>query len=721
MLHLSLSTILTPPSATGAGPTPASSADFAGALAGVMGTTDSSIASGAATAATAPSPVVRQTGADGGKTLPDGADIGSASADVALPGESADAAFVSTLLGGAVPAATDPASVTSPAPKGAGTPPPMTTAASTGAAIAPTIGKHDAVGASDPSAPWAEAAALASAAAPALSSRGKKADGQPAPVDARERDHPRDNAVLPADASTAIAIPVIVAPVATMVAPTASASRIPSGAGDSAGPATAIGSAGRALSRPIHLSSAGAPLAGSWAPPSNVVLATPAPTGDAAEGRDAAVAIPTGPETPVPVVADAVKTAGAKGEPMRRPEPLARPAIASANTSKPVSLAAPDGAAAIALPTEASPMPPALASDATVRVTIAPPSASFDAAASAPLLATTAAVATASPGSFEVAANGAAAALLGAATPVAPAGIVAGGRSEQSIAMLAGQPVSQVAPTLNQPGSPVMATSAPASPAAVDISMAAPMANASPVPTAPAVAQRSTLGDVASSASSDRVSTPSAPAAAPATVAPLPAPSPIRTAGMMFGFALGSPLSVDRRTSDPASPRDAALQALTAAAGTVMVAGGIADPTGAQQGALDMNRGDWPQAMIDRIDALRDAANANDTSIRLMPDALGKVDVSIRHDGNQVHVHFAAEAAVTRQMIADAQPRLVEAAQARGMRLGQTTVDGGNAGTGQQQTQHGGGAAQPRVPIRPGRARTTAADDTTPSDSTRLA
>jgi Meckel syndrome type 1 protein len=201
----------------------------------------------------------------------------------------------------------------------------------------------------------------------------------------------------------------------------------------------------------------------------------------------------------------------------------------------------------------------------------------------------------------------------------------------------------------------------------------------------------------------------------PAPAAPLrPVAQP---AGMVFGIALAGTATATARadTADHGSPRDQALQALTAIAGNGSVLA-AAPAGGASHGTLDMSRGDWPQAMIDHIEALRDAADATSTRIRLLPDALGKIDVSLRHDGSTVHVHFAAEAQATRMLIADAQPRLAEAAQARGIRLGQATVDAGTAGQGGQQHHATHQSARP-VPVA-FRAATPASD---PSDSLRLA
>lgn len=206
------------------------------------------------------------------------------------------------------------------------------------------------------------------------------------------------------------------------------------------------------------------------------------------------------------------------------------------------------------------------------------------------------------------------------------------------------------------------------------------------------------------------------PAASPVAAGPLPPAAALPRlatlpAGMLFGIAL------DQRNTpaDRPSPRDEALQALSAIAGAGPAAPIVMAAGGAQHGALDMRRDDWPQAMIDRIDALRDAADATNTRITLMPDALGKVDVSLRHDGDTVHVHFAADAAQTRAMLADAQPRLADAAQARGIRLGQTSVGSGSGEASRQPPR------QPFAPMpaRPVSTRPASADAA--SASSRLA
>ena len=116
----------------------------------------------------------------------------------------------------------------------------------------------------------------------------------------------------------------------------------------------------------------------------------------------------------------------------------------------------------------------------------------------------------------------------------------------------------------------------------------------------------------------------------------------------------------------PTSSADSALQRL--------------DPAPRALPPIDMRREDWTRALIDRIGAVHDVANARDTRITLVPDALGKIEVALRQDGDTVHVQFAADAPATRALLADAQPRLAELAEARGLRLGDASVSAGSDG-----------------------------------------
>ena len=130
--------------------------------------------------------------------------------------------------------------------------------------------------------------------------------------------------------------------------------------------------------------------------------------------------------------------------------------------------------------------------------------------------------------------------------------------------------------------------------------------------------------------------------------------------------------------------------------------------------ALDLTQDSGLQRMIDRIEVLRDTADAGDTRVRLVPDALGSIDVAVRQEGDRVHVRFTAEQEATRALIAEAQPRLTELAAARGVRIGETSVSADTAGSG-------GAAPQPRpAPFVP-RSPTRAARETEPSTDHRLA
>jgi flagellar hook-length control protein FliK len=93
--------------------------------------------------------------------------------------------------------------------------------------------------------------------------------------------------------------------------------------------------------------------------------------------------------------------------------------------------------------------------------------------------------------------------------------------------------------------------------------------------------------------------------------------------------------------------------------------------------------------MIDHIETLRDGADANDTRIRLVPDALGTVDVAVQRSGDAIHVHFTAENPATRTLLTEAQPRLAELAEQRGVRIAGCSVEtGSGSGSGGGQPPH---------------------------------
>ena len=262
----------------------------------------------------------------------------------------------------------------------------------------------------------------------------------------------------------------------------------------------------------------------------------------------------------------------------------------------------------------------------------------------------------------------------------------------------------------------------PAMPAPVTILATAP---AVPAPTQPvadvAVPWRFTMAAVADSVPTHTTVTAAPPvtvagaAGAPAsTTAPeveVPAIEPTITAPPLAAAVvqerivttLAAPLpratpaavpATDER--ERAAPRDDA-DPMTIAAAPAPLATPIRTDT-VTPAPLDMTQSRWPQTMVDRIETLRDAAaeaaDAADTRIRLVPDRLGTIEIGLRRDGDTIHVRFTAEQAETRALLQDAQPRLIEAAGERGLKLGQTSVEA--AAASQQASQQGAGQQSPQ-------------------------
>lgn len=215
----------------------------------------------------------------------------------------------------------------------------------------------------------------------------------------------------------------------------------------------------------------------------------------------------------------------------------------------------------------------------------------------------------------------------------------------------------------------------------------------------------------------------SAAAAVPTPSAPVP-PAPVMQGPAMqvFGAAIAAAQRDERGRPLDQHGDATAMTPVAEAARTAIAA---TDTT--QQAPLDLRQDRWPHSMVDRIAHLRDAAaamsaSAADTTIRLIPDALGTIDVSISRDGDAVSVRFQAEHAATRSMLQDAQGRLADIAESRGLRLSGSSVDGGSLGTGtgtsDQRTPQ---QPQPTLPGAPPRASTSdplSADD---ADSGRVA
>jgi len=219
------------------------------------------------------------------------------------------------------------------------------------------------------------------------------------------------------------------------------------------------------------------------------------------------------------------------------------------------------------------------------------------------------------------------------------------------------------------------------------------------VDNSPAVAPDTATIDVARATAAPLVSTP-----ALASVATSPATSPgtVQPAGQVFAAAIASVVQQARR--DERDPVDAR-PAMTIATSSLeaLQANAVVATADARHVPLDLTQDRGVQGMIDHIEMLRDGADANDTRIRLVPDALGAVDVTVRKDGDRVHVHFAAENRASAQLLSDAQPRLAEQAEARGLKLGQTSVEtsaDSNRGQARQQRPEVTPPARPASAIR---------------------
>jgi hypothetical protein len=212
------------------------------------------------------------------------------------------------------------------------------------------------------------------------------------------------------------------------------------------------------------------------------------------------------------------------------------------------------------------------------------------------------------------------------------------------------------------------------------------------------------------------VSTPTAPPVAVAQVQTSPAPLP--TAAVAFGAARFAVQQGERR-DDPLAPAGPTSATATAA----LAPAPIAAP--AVSGPIDVRHERWPTAMIERIEIIRtavaEAADAADTRIRLIPDALGAIDVDVRRDGDTLHVRFTADQPQTRALLHDAQPRLAEAAEQRGLKLGQTSIGADAGGQAQQHAQQHGQPRQATVAVPPRALRSTVAAAESDADGTRLA
>lgn len=300
-----------------------------------------------------------------------------------------------------------------------------------------------------------------------------------------------------------------------------------------------------------------------------------------------------------------------------------------------------------------------------------------------------------------------------AATAVPP-------RASRPIVADASVAASSVLPPVAPPFSPAVAESGRAiTPPPVDDRPAGVIPAVVDTPVQPAAVVSSMSADVMTP-SRDRLRpdapTPTEPMAdvAIAPAAPQAAAPVILPALQAFGAAIRRAMADEHK---PAPSANDTVPGLTGLAGAAMPATGQTVAPG--DTTLDTADRRWPHAMAEQIERLRDTADAQSTRIRLLPDALGPVDVAVRRDGEQVHVHFATADAQTRQLLADAQPRLAEAAEARGLKLGRTDVSGGELAGGDRQQQRSTAQNQTgqNQPSRSAPARATTAD----TDDARLA
>ena len=344
--------------------------------------------------------------------------------------------------------------------------------------------------------------------------------------------------------------------------------------------------------------------------------------------------------------------------PAAQPAPLAT--VVPASTEPPLTIAGkpPRG--------RASP-PPISQADALVRVPQDLPLVPVSVSAPAPAMPALAAAVMPTPGITASPAG------MPASNPVAATADTPRWTARQATASVAEKPqpplpstassilstMSQGAATLASPSLPTIAANAPVPPAATPAVLAV---------------------DTPSVASTPRWTATEATAPVALAVARpelvQPQPGTVASAGRIFGAAIQAAQTA-RSTRD--ADKTGSIDAVSLSA-TVAPSQPVAPTAATQQAPLDMRQERWPHAMIARIEMIRDAADATDTRIRLIPDALGAIDVSVKTEGATVHVHFAAEQAATRTLLADAQPRLADRAEARGLKLGQGAPGESNAG-----------------------------------------
>lgn len=247
-------------------------------------------------------------------------------------------------------------------------------------------------------------------------------------------------------------------------------------------------------------------------------------------------------------------------------------------------------------------------------------------------------------------------------------------------------------------------------PPAATIAQAALSAQAAP--TAPQIMQPAPPADAPAGADASDAPVPPSITAAPTEATPATpplasppatsAPAAIQPARQAFAAALSGlasasvrakPVRADDRPDTAPAPTSATVAGATAAAA-------VAPAAESHRAPLDLRQDRGLQAMIDRIEVLRDDVDARDTRIRLVPDALGTIDIAVRTDGDAVHVRFATETEAARAALADAQPRLADLAEARDVRIAGTSIETGLGGDARRRSPAAPPAPLPAAPPR---------------------
>jgi len=165
----------------------------------------------------------------------------------------------------------------------------------------------------------------------------------------------------------------------------------------------------------------------------------------------------------------------------------------------------------------------------------------------------------------------------------------------------------------------------------------------------------------------------------------------------------------------PAMPVDAAAVSAIPAPQPVAAPAPV-QPATFQSAPVDLGRAGWADAMIERI-AEMPQVDRREAQIKLLPDMLGKVEVTLVERDERVHVTLNAETVQARQLLSEAAPRLQELAEARGLRLAQTQIGGGAS----QDRRSPQDQNQPQTPLRPRSAQAEQADDHSTPDGERIA